>query len=74
MNNLIKKLAEKIESENSKFDYKAGKLEIANEIWGSYLTVSQRFDVRNSAIQGDLSGSIKDIRKCVAYIAGFLDA
>ena len=69
----IKKAAKEIEAENANFDYQAGPLEVANQVW-FMLTVEDRFNF-SQAVQkagGKIKG-IKGLRSSVKLLAKMIE-
>ena len=54
----VKQKAEQIKQENAEFDYQAGPLEVANQVW-SMLSTCDRFNL-SQAVQEE-GGSIKGV-------------
>lgn len=65
MKDLIKKAKLEIIKTNEDFDYIAGDLEIASNIWHSYLSPQQRLEIMRDF---GIKKSVKDAYKAVAEI------
>lgn len=60
---LIKNAKKEIIKNNKEFEYVAGDLEIAAQVWHGYLTPSQRLEIMK---ENNISKSVNDCYKAIA--------
>jgi len=66
--NLIKNAAAQVNAENAEFGYNASKGEVAAQVWHSYLTPMQRYELA----KGVKGSNVKAVRECYAKVEALI--